>query len=301
MQWAIFLARRSPQEHNRVSPRVGAVVARDGMPLGGAFRGEVSAGEHAEFTLLEKKLANETLAGAFLFTTLEPCTARNHPKVPCVDRIIERRIRKVFIGTLDPNPRIRGRGQLRLRESGIEVALFDPDLMAEIEELNREFFRLHADEQGAVGHFAAGAHLDDKHHHPTDGLTSDSAKTSIAPERPTIRETSAAEILGNLKGLSLSYEFHEKVKDLYLGRWTREPGWQATVHTLPTRSRGGGWFCMFREASSGPLVAASTVQDLSALRLGDSVTVTGRISDVSPLGSVMLDGAIIRGENLSSP
>ena len=132
-------------------------------------------------------------------------------------------------------------------------------------------------------------------------LTSDKATPALTPQRPTIREKSAVEILVNLKGIKLSYQFDEKVEELYLGRWTREPGWQATVYDLPSKLPGGLWHCGFSEVGSDTLVWASTVQDVSMLRRGDSVTVSGRISGVSRGNYISLEDAIVRGDNVPFP
>ena len=139
---AVEEARRSRQEPGRTPLFVGAVASRETELLGAAHRGELHLGEHAEFTLLEGKLKTATLAGATIFTTLEPCTRRGPGKIPCSQHLIDRRVSRVVIGTLDPNPDIRGLGVLALRQAGITVEFFPADLTAELEEVNRDFYRL---------------------------------------------------------------------------------------------------------------------------------------------------------------
>lgn len=140
MTRAIEEARQSEAEDDRAHPKVGVVVVKDDKVLATAHRGQ-KPGNHAEYFALEEILSNESLAGATIYTTLEPCTTRNHPKVPCADRLVERKVRRVVIGMLDPNPDISGRGQRRLREANIATELFPAELMQQVEELNREFSR----------------------------------------------------------------------------------------------------------------------------------------------------------------
>lgn len=143
MTIAIDQARASKGEDQRTHPRVGVVVVRDGQILASAYRGELAGGEHAEFTALERKLCDSALVGATVYTTLEPCTTRNHPKVACAHRLLERRVSRVVIGMLDPNPHICGRGIWLLRDARVVTDFFPDTLMSEVEELNRDFTRFH--------------------------------------------------------------------------------------------------------------------------------------------------------------
>ena len=137
---AVDEARKSAAEDERAHPMVGCVVVKDGQVLAAAHRGEME-GRHAEFIALEKKLGDEILTGCTVYTTLEPCTTRNHPKIPCANRLIERRVARVVIGMHDPNPKICGRGIRKLQGANIEVKLFPHALIKELEELNRHFTR----------------------------------------------------------------------------------------------------------------------------------------------------------------
>ena len=112
------IAKQSKAEDDRPHPKVGAVVVMNDEVLGTAYRGELGSGDHAEYTLLGRKLADVDLKGATLFTTLEPCTERRKHK-PCVDWIIERGIANAVIGILDPNPLIYNKGASKLKRYGV--------------------------------------------------------------------------------------------------------------------------------------------------------------------------------------
>lgn len=140
MKEAIEAMKRS-ETCDASDPHVGAVISNGGH----RFSQEHTPSGHAEYLLLSRLTERET-NGATLYTTLEPCTFRGidkdgRSKISCADLIEERKISKVVIGMLDPNPYILGNGVLQLRESGIEVSFFPPSMMAEIEEVNREFRR----------------------------------------------------------------------------------------------------------------------------------------------------------------
>lgn len=73
--------------------------------------------------------ARRPLQAQLFSQTLEPCTTCNHPKIPCAERVLDRRFKRVFIGMLDPNKEISGKGEQRLRDARIETVFFDANLM----------------------------------------------------------------------------------------------------------------------------------------------------------------------------
>lgn len=141
MRMAIDASRKCKSEPGKTSPMVGAVVVKGGKVLATAYRGQMAPGQHAEYTALEQLLGDEVVAGSTVYTTLEPCTQRNHPKLPCAEHLAARKVKRVVVGMLDPNPAIKGKGVIFLRDRNISVALFPDTYASEVEELNRAFRR----------------------------------------------------------------------------------------------------------------------------------------------------------------
>ena len=153
MRLAIDVARNSlpeKREDGKAPPAVGAVAVRDGQLLGSAFRGQTGAGDHAEFGII-KSLggADDVLAGATVYTTLEPCTFRSENKIPCADRLIAQGVKRVFIGFYDPDPKVNRIGWERLTSAGVEVLDFTSELRHEISVL-LEPFRVHYTEAAST-------------------------------------------------------------------------------------------------------------------------------------------------------
>lgn len=102
------------------NPMVGAVIAKNGKILGEGWHQEYG-GLHAERNAIKNVNEHgENAEGAVMYVTLEPCCHFGKTP-PCTDAIIESKISRVVIGSLDPNPLVAGKGAEILRNSGIEV------------------------------------------------------------------------------------------------------------------------------------------------------------------------------------
>lgn len=149
---AVEAARSSNIETGRSSPspKVGAAILRHDGSIVSAYRGEFAAGDHAEYTLLEKKLKHDDLTGCIIASTLEPCVSRK-THTPCSEHLIRRKLGTVIIGALDPNPAIYGMGYRKLVESGISVDFFPEAERNMVVEDNREFLNSYANNPAMEG------------------------------------------------------------------------------------------------------------------------------------------------------
>ena len=134
MRRALSLAEKG-QGHVAPNPMVGAVLVKEGRVIGEGYH-QVYGQAHAEVNAFRN--ATEDPQGATLYVTLEPCS--HYGKTPpCADLIVEKKVSKVVIAMLDPNPLVAGRGVKKLEDAGI--AVYSGLLEEESRKLNEVFIK----------------------------------------------------------------------------------------------------------------------------------------------------------------
>ena len=133
MRLAIELAKKGCGYVNP-NPMVGAVIVKDGHIIGQGYH--TCCGKlHAEREALAS--CSESTEGADIYVTLEPC-CHHGKQPPCTDAIIESGIKRVVIGSADPNPLVAGKGVRILKEHGVSVT--ENFLKDECDAINDVFF-----------------------------------------------------------------------------------------------------------------------------------------------------------------
>lgn len=116
MRRALTLARKG-LGRTSPNPPVGAVIVKGGRIIGQGYHKK--AGEnHAEVNAINA--VKEDSSGSTLYVTLEPCNHYGRTP-PCTQAILRAGIKRVIIGTSDPNPKVAGGGSDYLTENGVEV------------------------------------------------------------------------------------------------------------------------------------------------------------------------------------
>ena len=119
MERAIELAEKGIGSVNP-NPLVGAVIVKDDVIIGEGYH-ERYGDLHAERQALKdaNEKGNDT-SEADMYVTLEPCS-HTGKQPPCTEAIIEAGIKRVYVGSDDPNPLVAGNGIWQLRMAGVEV------------------------------------------------------------------------------------------------------------------------------------------------------------------------------------
>jgi diaminohydroxyphosphoribosylaminopyrimidine deaminase / 5-amino-6-(5-phosphoribosylamino)uracil reductase len=118
------------------NPRVGCVIVHDGKIVGEGWHQKYGEA-HAEINAIQSMSDPSVLNDCTVYVNLEPCSHMGKTP-PCADKLIQQRVKKVVVSTLDTNPMVGGNGLKKLRDAGIEVVL--GVLEKQGRELNKRFF-----------------------------------------------------------------------------------------------------------------------------------------------------------------
>jgi diaminohydroxyphosphoribosylaminopyrimidine deaminase / 5-amino-6-(5-phosphoribosylamino)uracil reductase len=118
------------------NPLVGCVIVHDNKIIGEGWHHKAGQA-HAEVNSIEGVCDDSLLKEAILYVSLEPCSHFGKTP-PCTNMIIDRGIKKVVIGSSDPNPKVSGQGVQRLKDAGCNVTIGVSQ--KECDELNKRFF-----------------------------------------------------------------------------------------------------------------------------------------------------------------
>jgi len=134
--WRCLQLAKLGESYVSPNPMVGAVLEYNGKIIGEGYHHKFGEA-HAEPNAIKSVVDKELLKLSTLYVNLEPCSHFGKTP-PCADLIVRSGISRVVIGTLDPNPKVSGRGQKILQDAGIEV--ITGVLEKESRELNKRFF-----------------------------------------------------------------------------------------------------------------------------------------------------------------
>lgn len=118
------------------NPMVGAVLVCNDEIIGEGFHQRYGE-PHAEPNAINSVKNPDLLKNSTLYVSLEPCSHFGKTP-PCANLIVASQIPRVVIGTLDPNPKVAGKGVELMRNAGIEVVV--GVLEKECRILNKRFF-----------------------------------------------------------------------------------------------------------------------------------------------------------------
>jgi len=137
LERAFAVARRVHPRSTSPNPRVGCVLVKGGRVI--AEGAHLAFGKpHAEPNALTK--AGARAKGATAYITMEPCARFAGKKTPsCAETLAAAGVARVVCASLDPNPKVAGRGLAILRRAGVAVER-DASFQAEAEALNRGFY-----------------------------------------------------------------------------------------------------------------------------------------------------------------